>query len=87
MRPRPLSMTTFIDIADEQLEARVDFRFTPGTPPSGPSWSSDGEPGDNPEVEITAIVASDGLMIDFDSLDRNQRARIEEEAMREGASV
>lgn len=38
-----------------EIEAAVKFGFTPGAPPTGPTYSSGGEPGYGPEVEIEEV--------------------------------
>jgi len=43
-------------VAEEiEISGRARFAFTPGRPATGPSYSSGGEPAEDPEIEIDEI--------------------------------
>lgn len=44
---------------EHEVEVTVEYRYTPGTEAVGPSWSSGGEPGDDPEVELVSVLPED----------------------------
>lgn len=80
MRTRTGSFTEQLDLVSCGIvgldyagdgECEIEYSYTPGT--EGTMYDRYGDPGDPPEpaeCEILSIVASDGLVIDFDALPR-----------------
>lgn len=80
MRTRTGSFTEQLDLVDCGIvgadyegdgECTIEYSYTPGSP--GCNYLSNGDPGypeDPAECEILSIVASDGLVVDFDALPR-----------------
>lgn len=49
------NIETTVTLGNLDIDVRAEFDFTPGAPASGPSFSSPGDPGYPPEIEINEI--------------------------------
>jgi hypothetical protein len=56
-------------------EVEIEFNFIPGSPQTGPSYASGGEPATDPEIEALKVTVINGDGIDMENsqwLDRAQ---------------
>ncbi len=55
MRTKTRTMDATITIDDEEIEASVEYSYTPGCPATGPTYDCGGTPPEPPEVDILYV--------------------------------
>lgn len=52
---RTYTLNATVEIFEIECEIEIAFTYVPGTPETGPSYASGGEPAVGPEIEVVSV--------------------------------